>query len=61
MMTYPELREKQKTERRETITNALAAVKWNKTQAAKRLGLNRAYLHRLMREHGIPRCLQGEP
>lgn len=58
-MTYDELRQKQEAERRETITHALSVAGWNKARAAGALGLNRTYLHRLMREYGIPLRLQA--
>jgi DNA-binding NtrC family response regulator len=39
--------------KRRVIINALESVKGNKVAAAKRLGISRSYLHRLIAEFGL--------
>jgi transcriptional regulator with GAF, ATPase, and Fis domain len=39
--------------KKELIVNALKAENWNKVAAAKRLGISRSYLHRLVSEFGL--------
>lgn len=38
---------------RYTVTEALVAASGNVSQAARDLGIDRVYLHRLMRTHGV--------
>jgi transcriptional regulator of acetoin/glycerol metabolism len=49
------LREELERRESETILKVLESVRWNVTQAATQLGVDRTNLHRKMRKYGIHR------
>ncbi len=49
------LREELEQREADTILRVLEAVRWNVTQAAAQLGVDRTNLHRKMRKYGIRR------
>ena len=44
---------------RDAILTTLRQCSWNVTEAAKRLGMDRGYLHRKIKRYGLVRDAQG--